>query len=747
MSVSNKSTLKLCAQLLKVDSKLLEEAILEHDPCLEACTRTVDELAMILYGSIVQWLIDRMNQFLKSSTYRANQAHIAILDLTGHNARRDKQNASDLFTNTLNESLTRIFCENIQSSLGLDLKYSPICTTFLESIQTTLLEHSKSGKDQADLTSSLQKLSNGNPFGEIKKATEGPLLEVNHFFRNVGYPIGMLHRYCSYSDERTLKQLSQLVEAATTGLFQSNECNQTSALFVSNALDHLQRTVHSSTPHWVACLRPTTGSDTTQFDASVVKSQLQVLGITKIMRGWGHKSPRSDESTSASGLIVEMPISPRSALSSVTPLPLQGNVKATRKNSSSKRKRVKELVSRGTSSDPQTDLMGNVIQSSGDKKKRSLSRKLSQRFNKSSPRGISENQSASVPSFLSIPRSTSTNELTRTTSFKAPKSTISSRLRADSERVIIPDDSFKELEDMSKSPLSFSAPIENFEILDAITPSSSMDSLQLSDDNLSSITEISSEEEDEEEDKEKPLLKRDSWQRSMANLTRSQEQANTLRRSISGVDRTSVIQTGPANESRKLKEEFLFLYSCGSLLRTIYQKDDPSGTLAMLSSRVTAVEFPAKKKDWRASRSSLSATDAETRHAIGSFIPDTRTPESNWIEELEKTPQQKDWERKSLNMRQKKNILPLLRLQGGDAVLNQINYSNPIRITPRRQKASATFMEMSASGLDVDAYAASRFAISEKITKKGSGSVRAKQLKKLLSASKVSDLEILFAAI
>lgn len=217
------------------------------------------------------------------------------------------------------------------------------------------------------------------------------------------------------------------------------------------------------------------------------------------------------------------------------------------------------------------------------------------------------------------------------------------------------------------------------------------------------------------------------WQQTMTIIPRAALQtARELYAKNSSATKKSSNKNFTSLEYKKKREEFLMLYYCGSILRKIHQQDDSvaqhlvsphrSDQSVHANSSISPASRPRSGSD---SDISPTVVHTETLDAQRKFTfnhatnPADIIPQANslpvkptlthsvsqslddgedeWTnnsnKEEEKTEDFIKWEKKSaLRAQRRKSILPLLKFDNVDGIINRINYSNPIPITPHRQK-------------------------------------------------------------
>lgn len=592
-----------------MDINELKEFCLEKDPSLSECQKMIDELAMVLYSFICNWLVSKINISLQSSEdFHPSQLFICIVDQYGYNSDDSSQSVSDFFINGSNEKVTQLFCHSIKESLGINLHYNDGCIESLHKIHQIAIEQFMKPTTIDNFTSDLQKLANSNPFAELSKQDNSISLEFNHFFKNISYNVQELLLFSKFSNSSTMNRvidfsLKSLSIWMNSDFLESYTPNYSCTLFSIELFDLLDDLTRATKSHYICCIDPKSknNNESISFSNSVVLEQLKIHGIIKLAESYTK--------------LISNPILGSSSVDNF------GNLVHAVSDSSVSRKRKRRSIKlyRATSKDKMAPF-AHLLQK---------------------PVSISSSHSATDISDIS----TSTPNVRSLGQPKEPKRPISIRLKE---------------EDLKRARFE-----EEPEIINIIIPSESY-SWELSTDNLSEITVPSNEDDDDNDD-----------------FRQNEIQSNSLILSGSNSEIAPLAET-----SKNRRDEFLFLYSCGSLLRTLYQTGDNENNNLITPRKDENQEIVNPHGRVRSKRhKSFELKEPVPLKQSVKFQskPSIETFNIKLRESKTETPEQDN--SKTVRLRKHKSILPLLHLESGDAIINQINYNNPIRTTPRRQKS------------------------------------------------------------
>ena len=656
VQIGNREEFNLCSTLLNLQVDELKELIipLDHKSDLTFCQNIKNELAMILYKMVCDWVIVKINQNLqKSSNFQTSQPFISIFECYGYNPINNHQNIVNFTINSVNEKIKQLFCTSIFKYYSVTIKNNDLMIEFIQNFQNKLIElFNCSDKDKLNSNENfieeISKLVNSNV--TIQKDDSNPdsneiLLSCNHFFRRTYYSISQFYNLITTMDQKTLNHINLLVR---NSIISNLVCNDsgfsfcfpkvTCSFYFDHILNDCVHIIDSTQPHFICCIR--TDYNNEPFADSFVLRQLKVHGITQLI-GTQNRKPKIS----------------RSDITQEVDKKFIDEIDNSSSKSSKKHRRARSATS-----------SHSVLSSF---KKKSMTRSNTAATNTNTSKKIN----IEPLSFLDDP-----NDFTLTP--KSPKTPISARLRSSPRKFVqINED-----------------PIPNSDFIDFLINEDIDNEFDLSSDELSSISSLSSLE-DEDFTLSDPNCNNNSIikTRSYSDPSRLKRIRKIKRNSENNTDSNITIDSSNLT-LKKRAEEFLFLYSCGSLLRTIYKEEQTT------TSSIQQILSPHRISDanvvmnyHQQVRRSNSATEVDSEpvplygntKSDGIINSDKDDVFDEWkgLEQAEITPELVNWERKSLRIRKDVNLLPLLKFDTGDAVINQINYHNPIKTTPRRHKS------------------------------------------------------------
>ena len=607
---------------------------------------------------ICNWLIERMNESLqKSNSFNPEQAYISVIDIFGYNSSKRKQSSSEFITNIINEKLKQHFCTCIEKQSSCKLKYNDSCISLIQNIKNILGDQFHSPSNFDEFFNQLQKICLNHPFATINKEQE--TIECNHFFKNIVYDVRELFFYAQHSNIRILSRITSMLSNSLvrqnifiSNIQQQNLPQKTCTLFFDRVFHQFNDIFDCSYPHFICCIRP--DQDNSLFSSSFVLQQLKAHGITKIVNHL-MKTNQIPRKKSKSDISDDLdPVFPQSS-----------NLRAKSSTNVSVTHQTPSKRSKSQTHKKKASIFGSL-------RKRKESSDIIDQDDL-----ISVNVSYSAPI---IP--------------KSPKPSISTRLQRTPQLSLEPfDDLMPENENsdtdefynLSDDDLSQISNLSDDEDIYSSTYSSSIQSPHIKTIPVSSLPKQFAASDSVV----KFRSSTDPFRGIQKKMYNQQQQNNPASIHVDKQYQQALI--------RKRADEFLFLYSCGSLLRTIYKEEDINQTsLNQIANNLRVSDAAVVSNFHSQFRGRSNSTEAMDAFAIsGNSISDNNTnnekdellDEWKGLEQAEITPELANWERRSIRLRKHKQILPLLKLESGDAVINQINYHNTIRTTPRRQKS------------------------------------------------------------
>ncbi|XP_043857073.1 unconventional myosin-XIX isoform X2 [Dromiciops gliroides] len=280
-------------------------------PCSRAeCETRRDCLAKVTYARLFDWLVSVINGSIcaEPSTWTS---FIGLLDVYGFECFPNN-NLEQLCINYANEKLQQHFVahylraqqeeyaaeglewsfisyQDNQSCLDL-IEGSPVSICSLINEECRLNRLSKAGQLQTRIENTLS----GNASLSHNKLSKDPNFVIAHYAGPVQYQIeGMveknkdpvppeLTRLLQHSQDFLLQKLFPSQEKEPNDLSgQSRAPVVTVVSKFKSSLDQLMQILHSTTPHYIRCIKPNSQGRAQKFQAKEVLSQLEACGIVE----------------------------------------------------------------------------------------------------------------------------------------------------------------------------------------------------------------------------------------------------------------------------------------------------------------------------------------------------------------------------------------------------------------------------------------------------------------------------------
>ena len=755
--ITNREELDIIARLLAVHPTDLEDSLTFSDTApatSRAADNNRDELAMICFAMIASFLQEIANQHSKTDRGLGNLTHIGLFDICGIN--REEETAglglAEFLTNYTNEKMRKVFYQNYLESSPVEFQDNEGCVQLSEDLCHLLRDESlKSSGSSRDFINKVEHIVEANPAGTM--AAHGDL-RVDHYSGSVTYRLAgwyeTIHRSSEEASNELLKLLGNSVAATTflksvdTGRLHQ----QVTGTFYMNQLQTLVQSLQATPNAFVYCLRhplPAEG-----LESAVILPQLKSHGIVELAEIAQYTQRGAEE-----------------ALDFCNTFPGGKKSKQSKKRLFDK-PRNKSSPNTSTAI-PRAESRDNMANCPTSPRKRSKSIKNIIRTKSRAIKGEEKAVLRSSVSRFMDSETSSASKLKSSTSLSSQSvtQTLSGQISPGHRRGNSTGD-------------SVSFPEEG----EIESDSSDDESLVLSDDELS---EVSADDEEASDNlrllpEKQTLSNRQLFDRQRERVSKfqtSQELANQMEAFCWKDDQQQLLRVDSAKQLHALsqiklhgnlqqpptpqeqaarREKFESTYKCGSLLRTLHQRDASpdsaveyrfglmdydsplkransasaglgSGVVPHSSSpRSNSLKGNSKVKIDASAKRNTDKADSQDDELAGSDNCDDDVDKS-WLPELVQ------WSRKSTRIQR---LSVHLAADSIDDTVNQITFSNPIQPSPRRQKNMIDFNSLSGQTLTFVTYAMSHFKMPKKMEKYKPGSSKYKsKIKKMTSYVKI----------
>ncbi|XP_051152205.1 myosin-2-like isoform X2 [Andrographis paniculata] len=280
---------------------------------LQQATDRRDSLAMFIYGSLFDWLVEKINESLAMGNKPPSERSISILDIFGFESVQ-KNGFEQLCINYANERLQQNFNRQVfkipQEEYKLDgINWTRIdfednqdCLDLFEKKPLgfiSLLDEESKLPKATDLTlaAKLKQHFNGS---RCFKGEQGGAFRVRHYAGEVLYDtMGFLQNNRDTLPSENLQLLSsctnQLPQLFASVLKESQtnpsvhlgmlaHRKQTVATKFKDQLYKIMQQLDNTTPHFIHCIKPNSNKIPGAFEKDLVSEQLRCCGVLKVIR-------------------------------------------------------------------------------------------------------------------------------------------------------------------------------------------------------------------------------------------------------------------------------------------------------------------------------------------------------------------------------------------------------------------------------------------------------------------------------
>ncbi|KAJ3091814.1 Unconventional myosin-Ie [Quaeritorhiza haematococci] len=324
-SVKNKNVLETVAKVLKVQAPHLEKALVMRTITTrnekistplkpEEAANARDSLAKNIYSRLFNWIVNRLNENMSHTDKGKNKSFvISVLDIYGFEIF-ERNGFEQLCINYANEKLHQIFIEltlkaeqeeYVREGIPwVDVKYkdNKRCCELIEKQHhlIDLLDEEcviPNGTD-ASLYDKLMKELRGKPhFVEPPKVQQGGkpgaggaprLFIIDHYAANVSYDTsGFLEKnkdtlFVDLLDLMLTKSGIKVAKAIFQGdaaVKDSKKRPVTAGTQFRTQVASLVKSLMSSKPHYIRCIKPNSTKSGKKFDKDIVSIQVRYLGL------------------------------------------------------------------------------------------------------------------------------------------------------------------------------------------------------------------------------------------------------------------------------------------------------------------------------------------------------------------------------------------------------------------------------------------------------------------------------------
>jgi len=312
-TIADQGTLDYVAYLLSVPGDFLKAALetrsmeTKHGANQRGTSYTVplnevqaiaarDGLAKAIYSKLFDWLVERLNVALKSTS---PDYCIGVLDIYGFEVF-ENNSFEQLCINYVNEKLQQIFIQftlkNEQEEYVREgIKWTPI-EYFNNKIVCDLIEEKRPPgifPVMDDVCKSVHAVSDGADKAlqqRLSACSENPHFQIRaqnflikHYAGDVTYRVaGMVEKNKDNLGKDLIEMIQMSQNGFVAGLFPESAesvANTTAGFKIKTSANVLVATLTKCTPHYVRCLKPNDQKAANVFDAPRVMHQVKYLGL------------------------------------------------------------------------------------------------------------------------------------------------------------------------------------------------------------------------------------------------------------------------------------------------------------------------------------------------------------------------------------------------------------------------------------------------------------------------------------
>ena len=677
---------------------------------------------MLCYLYLTSWLIGRINNVSKNGVDTHGIPYIGLIDICGICENQEKLDLEGFMINYTNEKIREVFYKSLFENSPVEFQDNEGCILFNENICNLLEREFDTPSDNAgafvDNFRTISELTNS---GTLLSDGE---LQIDHYIGPVSYNLSSWYSDVKKYSQTSIKNLQNLTSSSK--LFarsfpyveSSKVFDKISGIYYISNVSALVNSLKATKNHFIYCLRRGTDNSENQLSSCLIP-QLQAYGIVELAEisqytkndleslEYCNSFPggsRKKKNKKKKGML--------SAKKRFTDLRFNKNSASLK--SSEDLLSPKQLNNNNDGDNIETTSSGALKIASPRRRSKSIKHRI-----RPKSRNFKGEDSKLLPQVNAIKKQERKNAL-------GPQSVS----YTSKEMVVDFKDSFPIKRSNSEVSLDTIASDQssNYD-----SDSSEDGSLILSEDELSDISCSDNEIEDLNEDEmlrfppgKEALINRNLFTKRLNSIEEFNddkildrvecfcwptdtkmlrindvEVLRTLTKEKLAIDLRKIESTDEltTEEIESRKEKFLSMYKCGSLLRTLHQRESSSqeifgepGNLTRSSSEGSFSNVSKGDKVPIRSRSSNMRSGVQRAKNVDSIIS-PRFPDDESDDELvgiEDGDDKADSEQETVNWNiphtfpRKSSIH--LSLDTVDDVVNQINYSNTIKASPRRRK-------------------------------------------------------------